>query len=68
MADKATLKLIQKDISSIRCQIDILRMEARAHQLETLAHLMDLAYQEVEKSEIPGVEPDGSLFKPVTLQ
>lgn len=68
MADKATLKLIQQDISSIRSQIDILRMEARAHQLGTLAHLLDLAWQEAEKSELPGAELDVSVFKPVTLQ
>ncbi len=68
MADKATLKLILEDIGSIKCQIDILRMEARAHQLETLAHLLDLAYQEAMKSELPGSELDDSLFRPFVLQ
>ena len=68
MADKATLKLILEDISSIKSQIDILRLEARAHELETLAHLLDLAYQEARKSELPGRELDSSMFKPFVLQ
>ena len=68
MADKATLKLIQEDISSIISQINILRMEAGAHQLETLAHVLDLAYQEASKSELPGHELDSSIFKPFVLQ
>lgn len=68
MTEKATLELIQDDIRSIKSQIDILRMETRAHQLESLAYLLDLAYQEVQNSVMPGTEIDGSIFRPVVLQ
>lgn len=68
MADKATLKLIQDDIQSIKSQIDILRMETGAHQLESLAYLLDLAFQEVKKSEISDGDASHHVRHPVTMQ
>lgn len=68
MADKATLKMIQDDIRSIKSQIDILRMESRAHHLETLAYLLDLAWQEVQNSELPEFKESSASCRPVTLQ
>lgn len=68
MADEATLKLIQDDIQSIKSQIDILRMETRAHQLESLAYLLDLAFQEVKKSEILDGDVRRHVRRPLTLQ
>ena len=68
MADEGTLKLIQDDIQSIKSQIDILRMEARAHQLESLSYLLDLAFQEVKKSEISDSDASHHIRRPLTMQ
>ena len=68
MADKATLKLIQDDIQSIRSQIDILRMEAGALQLDGLNHILELALQEVETSVIEEPGPNGQGARPLVLQ
>lgn len=68
MADEATLKLIQDDIQSIKSQIDVLRMETKAHQLESLAYLLDLAFQEIKKSEISDGNASHHFRRPLTMQ
>jgi hypothetical protein len=68
MADKATLKLIQDDIQSIKSQIDILRMEAGALQLDGLNHILDLALREVEISVVDGPDSNGQGTRPLVLQ
>lgn len=68
MANTATLKLIQDDILSIKSQIDILRMETKAHQLEPLAYLLDLAFQEIKKSEISDGDASRYIRLPLTMQ
>lgn len=68
MADKATLKLIQNDIQSIKSQIDILRMEASAHQLDTLTQILELALQEVQFSVVSATDSGGRFNRPLVLQ
>lgn len=68
MADKATLELIQDDIQSIKSQIDILRMETRALQLEPLAYLLDLALQQIRNSEFSDTDLDTHSSDPLAMQ
>lgn len=68
MKNKTTLRMIQDDIHSIKSQIDILRMETRAHRLDCVAYLLDLAWHEALNSEVAVMEGSGTLHSSVTLQ